>query len=334
MKLRPENFEPPYPAFTCELFKLRPNVTLGQIALQYRDGERQPALAELRQQIEACLQGVSAPWRREQCTHVDAFGYRNDITLAYWQRREDFQDWRQRADVAKWADTIHPVGLWIEALTCPIPQMETSYSTEEPAWGLARRCPVRVDPDHGYFGSMRDRIPAAEDRGLPAELDRLPAQDLAQATEGRHLRIDLPDNMCFIRTVQGWRDCDAAQQDDYRQTLAPVYHAGVEYLRDNPRDANCISARLVEMLDPAAQIQTQTLAWFLGLEYLERWAHEHPTHHAILNGMTEFAQRYDLNIQVVLGHEVYVAPRGYSHVEYSNCHPGTGFLRFFRGRPV
>lgn len=334
MKLRPENFEPPYPAFTCELFKLRPDVTLGQISLQHRDGHQQAAVTELQQEIESCLEGASAPWRWERCTHVDTRGYRNDITLAYWRSREEFQGWRRRADVARWADAIHPVGLWIEALTCPIPRMETSYSTDEPEWGLAPRCSVHLDSDHGYFGAMRDRIPAAEDRGLPAELDRLPAEDIVQATEGRRLLVDLPDNLCFIRTVQGWRDCDDAQRDDYRNTLAPVYHAGVEYLRDNPRDSRCVSARLVDMLDPGAQIQTQTLAWFLGLEYLERWAHEHPTHHAILNGMTDFAQRYDLDIDLVLGHEVYVAPRGYSHAEYSNCHPGTGFLRFFAAQTI
>ena len=334
MKLRPENFEPPYPAFTCELFKLRPNVTLGQIALQYRDGERQDDVTALQSQIDTCLVGASAPWRREQCTHVDAFGYRNDVTVAYWQHREDFQLWRQRADVVEWADAAHPFGVWIEALTCPIPQMETSYSTAEPAWGLAPRCPVHLDPDHGYFGAMRDRIPAAEDRGLAAEVDRLPERDLEQDTEGRHLRVDLPGNVCFIRTVQGWRDCGPEQQADYEKILAPVYRAGVEFLRDNPRDTNCVSARLVDMLDSRAQIQTQTLAWFLGLEYLERWAHEHPTHHAILNGMTAFAERYDMNVELVLGHEVYVAPQGYSHAEYSNCHPATGFLRFFAAQPA
>ena len=212
--------------------------------------------------------------------------------------------------------------------------METSYSNEQPDWGLADQCPVQLDEYHGYFGSMRDRIEAAEDAGLPAAQTKLPATDVAQETFERHLQVDLPDNVCFIRTVQGWQDCDDKQRSDFLETMLPVYHTGVEYLRDNPRDTNCVSARLVEMENTSGQVQTQTLAWFLGLVDLERWAHEHPTHHAILNGMTAFAERYDLNIQIVLGHEVYVVPAGYSHIEYSNCHPKTGFLRFYEGRPA
>jgi hypothetical protein len=334
MKLRPSEFEPPYPAFTCALFNLQPDMTLGQIALQYRADDQPAVLARLQAAIEGCLTGDRAPWRWERCTHVDTQGFRNDIVLAYWRQQADFMAWRQRDDVAAWAERVQPVGVWIEALTCPIPQMETSYSNDDPSWGLADQCPVHLDEYHGYFGSMRDRIPAAEDRGLPAALRGLPAADIAQQTFGRRLTISLPDNTCFIRTVQGWEDCDEQQQRDFLASMMPVYRAGVEYLRDNPRDSNCVGARLVEMLDADAQIQTQTLAWFLGLEDLERWAHEHPTHHAILSGMGAFAERYDLDMQIVLGHEVYVVPEGCSHIEYSNCHPQTGFLRFFPGEPV
>ena len=334
MKLRPENFELPYPAYTCELLKLRPNVTLAQIAAQYKAEQDADAARSLRRRIEQCFNGEAAPWRWECCTHVDTMGYRNDIVCAYWQRQDDFSSWRERADVAELANTIHPIGFWIEALTCPIPQMETSYSNAEPDWGLADKCPVNVDDYHGYFGSMRDRIEAAEDGGLPAAQRELPASDVEQETFGRHLQVDLPDNACFIRTVQGWQNCDEKQRKDFLETMLPVYHSGVEYLRDNPRDTNCVSARLVDMENTSRQVQTQTLAWFLGLEDLERWAHEHPTHHAILNGMTAFAERFDLEIQIVLGHEVYVVPSGCGHLEYSNCHPQTGFLRFVEGRPA
>jgi len=334
MKLRPPDFEPTYPAFTCQLFKLQPDMTLGQIALQYPDNKAPPSVSDYRARIEATLGGKSAPWRWEPCTHVDTQGYRNDIILAYWHKQADFVAWRSRPDVAAWANDMQAFGLWIEALTCPIPQMETSYSNEAPAWGLADQCPVHLDENHGYFGSMRDRIPAAEDQGLPGALRKLPSTDVQQNTAGRRLMVELPDNCCFIRTVQGWQDCDEQQQADFLETMLPVYRAGVHYLRDNPRDANCVGARLVDMQDPGAQIQTQTLAWFLGLEDLERWAHEHPTHHAILNGMSGFAERYNLDIQIVLGHEVYVVPTGCSHLEYANCHPQTGFLRFFEGRPV
>jgi hypothetical protein len=142
MKLRPPDFEPPYPAFTCELFKLRPNLTLGQVALQYPLAEPPGALPDLQREIEASLAGESSPWRWERCTHVDADGYRNDIIVAYWQRQADFAAWRTREDVVAWADTVQPAGIWIEALTCPVPQMETSYSNADPAWGLADRCPV------------------------------------------------------------------------------------------------------------------------------------------------------------------------------------------------
>ena len=284
-------------------------------------------------EIEASLAGEHGPWRWERCTHVDAAGFRNAITLGYWRRREDYLSWRQSAAVRVWSDRQHGVGYWIETLSCPLPQMETSYSTPEPNWGLAPQCPVELDPNHGYFGAMRDRIPAAEDGGLPATLTALPPEDVQQPAAPR-LVVELPGNLCFIRTVQGWQDCAVAQGEDFTTRMLPLYRDGVAYLRDHPRTSRCISVRLVDMVDQAGQIQTQTLAWFLGLEFLERWAQEHPTHHAILAGMAAFAERHGMDLQVVLGHEVYVVPAGHAQAEYSGCHWGTGFLRFFPGRAV
>jgi aldoxime dehydratase len=71
------------------------------------------------------------------------------------------------------------------------------------------------------------------------------------------------------------------------------------------------------------------LAWWQSLAHLEAWAHRHPTHLAILKSFGELATHFAPDVTVVLGHEVYVVPKGGARAEYLNCHERTGLLPFF-----
>jgi len=333
MKLRPDDFQNPYPAYSSEFPGNQQEVTVAQIAVQYRPESGEPAATQLTDAVRASLDSASGPWRSEPCTHVDHAGFCNEIIVAYWDTREAFLAWKSDPRVCAWLESVHDTaGHWLEAFTCPLEQMETSYSTNIASWGLAGKLPKRLESLHSYFGAMRDRIDAAEDSGLPGIPDYPPFGDSQIETSGRREIAAVPENLCFIRTTQGWKNCTEEQKNDFLQNMFPIYRTGAEYLRDNPRESNCVSARLTELTEADSQIQTQTLAWFLSLADLERWAHSHPTHLAILKGFGAFAERHNLEPDVLLGHEVFVLPSEMMNLEYSNCHAQTGFLRFFPSR--
>ena len=334
MKLRPDNFQNPYPAYSSEFPGRQREVTVAQIAVQYHPESGASAAAQLSEEIRTSLGGDSGPWRSEPCTHVDNAGFCNEIFIAYWDTRKAFLTWKSAPRVREWLESVHDVGHWLESFTCPLEQMETSYSNNISSWGLAGKLPKRLESQHSYFGAMRDRIEAAEDGGLPGVPDYPAPGDSEKDTSGRRQIVTLPENLCFIRTTQGWKNCTAEQEEDFLKSIFPIYRTGSEYLRDNPRESNCVSSRLVELTAADSQIQTQTLAWFLSLADLERWAHRHPTHLAILKGFGDFAERHNLEIDVLLGHEVFVLPSAMMNIEYSNCHAQTGFLRFFPSQEI
>lgn len=325
-KLTPGNWEPPYPAFVTDVED--PYLTFSQLAVQsVGESEAAPTLDEL----TGCLGNAPGLLHHEHVYHEDIEGLRNDILLAYWSTPNSFGRWRASDAVAGFIeqDRTGDTGLWIEAFSTPVTHFETNYSRGTVDFGISCHHRTREDPIHGYYGAMRDRIPAAEDGGLPATVSRL-NRELRPDSRGRHLRAELPANLCFIRTCQGWLACSDEERDYFLENTFPVYKDGVAYLRDNPVQSNCISARVVTNgAGGENKPQAETLAWFLSLTDLEAWTWNHPTHDAIFRNFMAHAQRFDFAVDILLGHEVCIVPEGRGHAEYHNCHPATGFLRFF-----
>jgi len=110
----------------------------------------------------------------------------------------------------------------------------------------------------------------------------------------------------------------------YRGEDHTLYIAPVEL----PDAANALYVELV-MAGEENKPQAETLAWFLSLTDLEAWTWNHPTHDAIFKNFMVHAQRFNFEVDVLLGHEVSIVPEGGGRAEYHNCHPATGFLRFF-----
>lgn len=329
-KLRPDGFHNPYPAYSLRLPEGLSGVTMRQLAVQHRADEE---AADVLAGVVGRLRGTHAPVTYELATHIDRLGYTNDIVLAYWLDADSEKSWSEENPPGSWASPEltakgGPIGLWTEVLRAPADHFETSYSYDSPSWGLASRFPTELNPSHSYPGSMRDRIPAAEDGGLAGEVDSVVQAEPADSA-GRHLVVTTPENLCFIRSPQGWRHCPDDERAWFEERVLPVYHDGVDYLAANPQETGCLSARLADLvLSHDDRVQTATLAWFLSLSHLERWAHSHPTHLAIFKSAGELIARFAPDIHVTLGHEVYVAPEG-SRMEYLNCHGQTGLLPFF-----
>lgn len=325
-KLRPDNWEPPYPAFVTDVTQSSLNIS--QLAVQSADAEcAEQEFTEL-QELFSTADGLL---HHEHAYHVDGQGCRNDVLLAYWKQPGDFQKWRTQETISQFFNKTRDngVGLWIESMSSPADYYETNYSRPTIKWGIARHDKCHEDPIHGYYGAMRDRIKAAEDGGLSSPVGRL-NRELNAQTRGRHLTTKLPENLCFIRTVQGWNACSDEEKEYFMKHSYPVYQKGVEYLRGNPVETNCISARLMTDVEEHPDLpQAETLAWFLSLTDLEAWTWSHPTHAAIFKTFMKHAEKFNFKVDILLGHEVLVLPASSVHAEYNNCHNKTGFLRFF-----
>jgi hypothetical protein len=343
---RPDDFSPPYPAYTSHYPSDQREYVMAQVGVQSaapRDGGGQgapsgdgTALLDRIQRL-ARATGSGRPQHFERARHIDAEGYRNEVVILYWKRSEDMSCFWERGDVRAWLEEplTGPVGWWRECLRAPIGSLDANYSIEKATWGSGRYVPQVEEQFHGYYGSMRDRTPdflAGKADGQPGQLLALPKVD----SLGMRLRVQAPDKVCFIRGAFGWDQALPEEQRAFMDDMFPVYRAGADFLRDNPLETNCISARALEHV-PAGEssfVQAETIAWFLTLADLERWTHHHRTHAAIYGGVFKLMHRFDFRMRLNLGHEVAVVPGGHALLEYCNCHPKTGFLPFFPAVPV
>jgi len=330
VKLTPPDWQPPYPAYVSDI---EDALTIALVAAQGpAEAETTAAFAT----IADLMADVDGLLHSEQVAFTDSRDHSNIVAISYWESPEAFARWRADPAVKGFVDTDRTdgIGVWIEFLSCPRDRYEINNSIIKMNWGVARHHGSYEDPIHGYYGAMRDRIAAAEDGGLAGTVGRL-NRERDDETRGRHVTVALPENLCFIRTIQGWSDCSAEERTYFLENTYPVYRKGVEFLQANPLETNCIAARFVRDAEPGPTLpHTETLAWFLSLNDLENWVWNHPTHASIFNAMIEHARKFNFEIDVLLGHEVLVPPGDGVRVEYHNCHNATGFLRFFEAKSL
>jgi hypothetical protein len=333
-RLRAETFEPPYPAHTTIFPEDWPDYVMSQIAVQAAPGGDPSVLMA---ELDAALAEAPAPLHYERCRGTDIAGYRNEVTLAYWRSRPDFEAWLENPAVdAFLAQPLSgPLGLWRESIVAPIGNVDPNGMLPRHEWGIGRHLTQAWERYHSYYGSMRDRMANGrlpEIEGTDTKLVALPAVE----SLGRRLRIIPPHNLCFIRNISGWSSAKPHEQRAFENEVIPNYLRGVAWLRDNPEAASCISTlacETVAMPHPNG-LQAETLAWFTSLAALEAWTHHHATHAAIHRSVFEFAQTYGFDIQMNLGHEVVDVPREGLSAEYNNCHPNTGLLAFLASGPA
>ncbi len=325
-KICPPGFEPPYPAWGPALPEDLSYVQ-AQVAIQSPSGRRDDALFET---LASKLTADETLRHVERVGHLDAQGAYNDIAIGYWKTADAMAAWLVEdgpfGSVLQ-AASAGPCGVWYEAIVAPRSHYEINASTPDLRWGLSIDYDCVEEPYHAYWGSMRDRIAAAEDGGLPGTIGTIGRKP---GNGPRRVRIELPENVCLIRTVQGLSDAPAEEAASYRTGMQPRYEAGVEFLGEHPLESRCLSARLVRYERPGpGRPHTETLAWFTSLADLERWVHNHPTHKAIFDATHEHAARFAPDMRLLLGHEVVVAPAGGAEAMYVGCHPQTGLMPYF-----
>ena len=267
--------------------------------------------------------------------------YAEHVTCAYWIDAGRHAAWAADTDANTWwADPARlegPLGSWREVLRVPRDRQESIYWKDYPA-GLMTSPDVEVFPTPycGYYGAMRDRIPAAAVDALDAADGSVLSRREGRAGYGEHWSVTPPANLAVIRSANTWGRMDAGQRADYEAKLRRPLNAGMDFLVSNPLPSGCASMRWNRTTDADGHEapEEHAHAYFLSLRHMERWAEGHATHAAIFDAAITRYRDYGARNQLRTWHEVFVLPEGGQRFEYLNCHPGTGLLPWFPGQRV
>lgn len=324
----PENYQPPFPAWSARFDPL-----VGQVVMAYFGAQsRRPLALEDLLPITERLNVERGPlhWDVAQC--LDSHGFHHCMAIAYWSDVGAFEDWRQASGFAQWwQDPDRESGElgWFMEVVCPTAdRFETVFSCPDVPEGVSHLGRHMSDSvlEHGYWGSARDRMPLAQVDPLVATT----AQVDVHASRPKRLRVSGRENLCLIRSGQDWADTTGQERDLYARDIQPTLQAGMHFLRDEGLDIGCLSCRFMQVIDRQSGVPLEKsfgLAYFDELASLERWAKTHPTHVAIFGGFMRYVQTLNFQIQLRLYHEIAVIPAQAQFFEYLNCHPGSGLLR-------
>jgi hypothetical protein len=271
---------------------------------------------------------------------VDKKGAYNIAVLAYWPRVETHKSWETESGFAEWwqsAERETDGHGWFQEVHCPtLERFETVFSNNHKPEGAANMQEGFSDEilEHGYFGSMRDRLAAAQDDELKGSSRGEENGSSERHTEDGKSSARMPvtgkRNLCVIRSGQDWSDTLPEERKLYVESMHPVLLEGMNFLRDEGREIGCYCMNLWEVVDSdtckANKERTFGLGYFDDMASLERWSKHHPTHLNIFGGFFNYAKKLDNNISLRLFHEVYVLEEEQQFFEYIGCHKDSGML--------
>jgi aldoxime dehydratase len=326
----PLDWTPSDPAWAASFDAQATPVVMAYFGTQLAEGDTAPRAHSIREFFAS----EHAPANVESASYLDRVGRRNLVSVAYWTDPARYERWNAHFD-RWWNDPARlndGVGYFREVLIVPRERFETIFSNDY-FIGVAKLGGPQVGPirEHGYWGSMRDRLPISSDDDLVNDYGEAMPHLGASSTIGRRLRVKAPENLAVIRSGQDWTECEGTQRAFYDESIAPTLRDAMHSLRDNPIDTGCCEMRFAQHIDSAGAAVTKTfgLGYFLSLAHLERWAATHPKHLAILGHFMKMAREYRAGLRLKLWHEVSVLPAAGQLFEYTNCHPETGLLPYF-----
>lgn len=320
-----EGHTPPYPSFSARFGDKIDGVTCALLGVQSPAPLNASAQQAAEQIWEACA-AEDGPVSREVATHVDEQGYENRLILAYWDDQERFERWfaRHRDAVIGAGESVEDHGRWIEVIAPAASDMETLYSADTFQAGVTYAAAGGFSDEiaeHGYWGSMRDRMP----RGQTDRLDPSGAPEVGQG--GGIIRVQPHHNLTMIRSGQDWGECGEKERDSYSGDVEPHLKAGMDFLMTEGPNIGCYTNRYMTSceIDGTKLPHSFGLSFWHSLANLERWAESHPTHLKIFGAAMRFLQD-NANTRLRLTHEVFVLTRERQRYEYNNCHATTGML--------
>lgn len=336
---KPKGFEPEVQRWSIGLPTKQTVYSVGIFGIQCRD-PHEVKRSGFPQWMEQALDRPDGPTTHDHATHVDIEGQYTHIVTAYWVDQTKLASWSAAEDIRRfWADPTKlngPCGYFRELLTVPVDQQETIYWEDYRA-ALSKSDEVAFYPTPycGYYGAMRDRIPAAGTEALAASVPRL-LETPPRNTRGARWSVRVPNNLAVIRSATYWGNCDEEQLADFQTSLRSPLEKGMDYLRTNPLESGCCSLRYQQTVggDGRQADEAHALGFFLSLSHLEQWAEGHAAHHAIFTAAVKRYKKYHSRNQLRTWHEVYILPAAGQTFDYINCSPRTGLLPWFEAAPL
>jgi hypothetical protein len=279
------------------------------------------------------------PTFHERAMVIDSKGAYNIVSIAYWPSVKAYEEWGEKSGFKTWWEdldaTSEPHGYFLEVFTPTMDRWETVISRPDILEGGSHmREGVSGDiKEHGYWGSMRDRLPIGQVDELGGEKTGN-GENAKQTKDTTKTRVRLPGkkNLAVIRSGQDWSGTSPEEKKLYLETMHPVLIKGMDFLRDNP-SVGCYSCHFMDVVDSktgkADKERTFCLAYFNELASLEGWCKSHKTHLDIFGGFFKYAKRLGPDMTLKLWHEVLVLEPEQQFFEYVGCHEKTGMLGSF-----
>lgn len=324
-----DDYTPPFPGWVGRADASISRYVMAYLGVQSH-GERQlgAACGALRQILQS-LAGEDAPQHYDMAHYVDAAGYDNMIAIAYWQDPDAFARWEASEPVANWWNAeqrgADGLGYFREIASPGVERFETLYAMPVGMEGVGLAMGTRSDEiqEHGYWGSMRDRIPLSQTDAM------LPSGQLAAERAPNRVRVSGHENLVIIRSGQDWSETVDKERELYLGEMEPVLRAGMDFLRDEGLPVGCYSNRYLRHIDAHGQPEEKSfsVSHWRSLSHLERWSESHPTHIEIFGTFMRMVQSLQAELKWKGYHEVSVLRAEDQRYEYINCHPATGLLR-------
>ncbi|WEF12083.1 phenylacetaldoxime dehydratase family protein [Pectobacterium actinidiae] len=323
----PAGHEPPFPAWTARFSPLSGQMVMAYFGVQ---GQECPAFSIL-DDVTRRFSLADGPAHWDMASYRDEAGYHNLIAIAYWSSVEQFEQWKLGSEFSLWWHSSEresgEYGFFLEIVSPQAGHFETIFSNRESQEGVAHLAEEMSGEmrEHGYWGSARDRLPAAQSDPLQGS-----SETLTRERAGKRIVLSGSENLCLIRSGQDWSDTQEAERQKYLTEVEPVLREGMHFLSDQGNTIGCLSCRYMQVIDPttyALAEKTFGLAHFTDMAALELWAKSHPTHVAIFGGFMRYVKALNFKIALRLWHEIVVVPTSAQYFEYINCHPETGLLR-------
>jgi aliphatic aldoxime dehydratase len=328
-----DDFVPPFPAWVARADASVKDVVMGYFGVQSKGPD---AFAKARAALQHIVGGFSladGPGRHDLAHYVDEAGYDNLIAIAYWDNQPSFAHWQASPAIDWWwsdeARLGDGLGYFREILSPGTERFETLFSTadrKEGVGALMGETSAEIQ-EHGYWGSMRDRLPIAQIDSIEPS-GALSVRGLAPGP-GRRTKINGHQNLAVIRSGQEWTETEGKERDLYLGEMEPTLCAGMNFLRDEGQSIGCYANRYMRHIDASGQLLEKSfgLSYWHSLADMERWSESHPTHLAIFGTFMRIVQELNFQLKLRLYHEVTVLDSSQQDFEYVNCHPETGLMR-------
>jgi aldoxime dehydratase len=327
-----DTWKPPYPAFSALVDPNVEQIVMAYFGVQAKGEDMRAKAFAAYNTIRESLKLADGPARHDLVQFTDAEGYLNLIVVAYWQDPKAHAKWANTPAVDGWwasDDRLNEgVGYFREVLSPRMEQFETIYTHDYgPFEGVSILFGNMSQPifEHGYWGSMRDRLPVSQNDTMEPVGELTVAE--GQPKAGGRVVVRGHQNLTLIRSGEDWSRTKGEERRTWFEDIEPVLHQGMNFLRDDSGlEIGCYTNRYCHHMDEDGNLQEKGFGVSLwnSLAALEHWGESHPTH---LQIFVSFMRNVHKFTDLTLYHEVSVFDAANQHFEYINCHPKTGVLR-------